>query len=211
MMTTVAPVSPAPCAHAHARERKKAFRFHELQRQNSNRINGAPKQESPPAKGSKKFKKQQSEERASLQAALGVAAEGDLDLQLPANNESSSEDECKTTDGEDPDPYYGRLISWFSLKLTLGLIEDYLGAFQQILTEAKAPGTFSGAQKYVRGPEVCMRTKLRRSKGAKELASAAKNTKSLLDMPGSFPLLVLWSAGDPTLAGNSLWSRKPVT
>ena len=32
---------------------------------------------------------------------------------------------------------------------------------------------------------------------------------SLLSFLFSFSLLVLWSAGDPTLAGNSLWSRKP--
>ena len=35
------------------------------------------------------------------------------------------------------------------------------------------------------------------------------NFLSLLSFLFSFPLLVLWSAGDPTLAGNSLWSRKP--
>ena len=75
-------------------------------------------------------KKQRSEERTSLQAALDVATEGDLDLQLPVDNESSSEDEpeCKIIDGEYPDPYYGILVNWFSHKLSLlvGLIEDYL-------------------------------------------------------------------------------------
>ena len=48
-------------------------------------------------KGARRSKKQRIEERASLQAALSVAAEEDLDLQLPANNESSSEGECEIT------------------------------------------------------------------------------------------------------------------
>ena len=97
--------------------------------------------------GARSSKKQRREERASLQAALD-AAEGDLSLQLPTNNESSSEDECETIDGQDPDLYYGRLINWFSHKLSLGLIEDYLGdsasTFQRILTAEKSPGAFSG-------------------------------------------------------------------
>ena len=75
-------------------------------------------------KGARSSKKQRREERASLQAALDAAVR-DLNLQLPTNNESSSEDECETIDGQDPDPYYGRLINWFSHKLRLGLIEEY--------------------------------------------------------------------------------------
>ena len=79
-------------------------------------------------KGARSSKKQRSEERASLRAALNVATEGDLDLQLPADNDSSSEDdpECEITDGEDPGPYYSRLVNLLSHKLSLGLIEDYL-------------------------------------------------------------------------------------
>ena len=36
--------------------------------------------------------------------------------------------------------------------------------------------------KYIRGPEVSQRTKEQRAKEARDLASTAKNTKSLLDM-----------------------------
>ena len=56
-------------------------------------------------------------------------------------------------------------------------------AFQQILTEAKTPGAFSGAHlKCIRGLEVSQRTKERRAKEARDLASPAKDTKPLLDM-----------------------------
>ena len=64
-------------------------------------------------------------------------------------------------------------------------VGDTASAFQRILTEAKAPGAFSGAHsKYLRVPEVSKRTKKRRAKGQESSPALQKNTKSLLDIPG---------------------------
>ena len=115
-------------------------------------------------KEARRSKKQRGEDRA-LQAAidaLGVPAEGDSDrYQLQdSTNESldeSSEEECEITDGEDTDIFDGKLIQLAVIPAfsELRLIKFPGDVFQQILTEAKTPGAFSGAHlKYIRGPEV---------------------------------------------------------
>lgn len=144
-------------------------------------------------KEARRLKKQRGEDKA-LQAAidaLGVPAEGDPDrYQLQpddSTNESSdeSEEECEITDAEDSDIFDSKSIHLAVIPTSskLRLIKFPGDVFQQILTEAKTPGAFSGAHlKYIRGPEVTQRTKERRAKEARQLASAAKGTKSLLEM-----------------------------
>jgi hypothetical protein len=143
-------------------------------------------------KEARRSKKQRGEEEA-LQAAieaLGVPAEGDSDryqVQDSTNESSdeSSEEECEITDGEDTDIFDGKLIQLAAIPAfsELRLIKFPGDVFQQILAEAKTPKAFSGAHlKYIRGPEVSQRTKERRAKEARDLASAAKDTRSLLDM-----------------------------
>ena len=142
----------------------------------------------------RRLKKQRGEDRA-LQAtidALGVPAEGDPDrYQLQpedSTNESldeSSEEECEITDAEDTGIFDSKSIylAVMSASSELRLIKFPGDVFQQILTEAKIPGAFSRAHlKYTRGREVIQRTKERRAKEARHLASVAKGTKSLLEM-----------------------------
>ena len=142
----------------------------------------------------RRLKKQRGEDRA-LQAtidALGVPAEGDPDrYQLQpedSTNESldeSSEEKCEITDAEDTGIFDSKSIylAVMSASSELRLIKFPGDVFQQILTEAKIPGAFSRAHlKYTRGPEVIQRTKERRAKEARHLASVAKGTKSLLEM-----------------------------
>ena len=134
-------------------------------------------------KEARRLKKQQGEDKA-LQAAidaLGVPAEGDPDrYQLQpddSTNESSdesSEGECVITDTEDTDTFDSKSIHLAVIPASseLRLIKFPGDVFQQILTEAKTPGSFSGAHlKYIRGPEVTQRTKGRRAKEARHLES----------------------------------------
>ena len=101
---------PAPRTHLRARESLSTSRI-PATKQQSNQLEWRQNKRylqlnEPQLNGARSSKKQRSEERVSLQAALSVAAEGDLDLRLPANNESSSQDECETRS------FNGRLIGF---------------------------------------------------------------------------------------------------
>ena len=132
-------------------------------------------------KEARRSKKQRGEDRSPKAAtdALGVPAVGDPDrYQLQGSTNKSpdvnSGEECETTDVEDTDTSDGKLVQLAVIPAfsELRLIKFPGDVFQQILTEAKTPGSFSGAHlKYIRGPEVTQRTKGRRAKEARHLES----------------------------------------
>ena len=127
-------------------------------------------------RGAGRSRRQRGEEEALRAAieALGVSAEGDADqYQLQDSTDPSS-------DEDDTDIFDGKLIQLVAIpafsKLTLITFPG--DVFQQIPKEAKTPKAFSGVHlKYIRGPEATLRTNERKAKEARNLASAAKDTR----------------------------------